>query len=53
MEGRTGANRVIRGGSWNNDAGNCRSTYRNRNEPENRNNNLGFRCARAHDRAPK
>jgi hypothetical protein len=34
---------VIRGGSWNNPAGNCRSAYRNRNEPGNRNNNLGFR----------
>jgi hypothetical protein len=50
VEGRTGANRVIRGGSWINNARNCRCAYRNRNEPENRNNNLGFRCARAHDR---
>ncbi|MCF1182037.1 SUMF1/EgtB/PvdO family nonheme iron enzyme [Marichromatium gracile] len=41
---------MIRGGSWNNNARNCRSAYRNRNEPDNRNNNLGFRCARAHDR---
>ena len=40
------ANRVIRGGSWNNNAQNARSAYRNRNEPDNRNNNLGFRCAR-------
>ena len=47
---KTGADRVIRGGSWNNNARNCRSAYRNRNEPDNRNNNLGFRCARAHDR---
>jgi hypothetical protein len=36
---------VIRGGSWNNDAENCRSAYRNWNEPGNRNNNLGFRLA--------
>ncbi len=36
---------MIRGGSWNNDAENCRSAYRNRNEPGNRNNNLGFRLA--------
>jgi hypothetical protein len=38
---------VIRGGSWNNQAENCRSAYRNGNEPENRNNNLGFRVARS------
>ncbi|HEV3255716.1 MAG TPA: hypothetical protein VG013_02430 [Gemmataceae bacterium] len=36
-----------RGGSWNNDAGNCRAANRNRNTPDNRNNNLGFRLARA------
>ena len=34
---------MIRVGSWNNPARNCRSAYRNRNEPDNRNNNLGFR----------
>jgi formylglycine-generating enzyme required for sulfatase activity len=38
---------VIRGGSWNNDAHNCRSAIRNHNEPDNRNNNLGFRLARS------
>jgi hypothetical protein len=38
---------VNRGGSWNNNAGNCRSANRNRNSPENRNNNLGFRVALA------
>jgi len=43
-----GQNRVIRGGSWNNQAQNCRSAYRNRNEPGNRRNNLGFRLAAAH-----
>ncbi len=36
------SNRVIRGGSWNNDPRNCRPANRNRNEPDNRNNNLGF-----------
>ena len=41
-------NRVIRSGSWNDNARNVRSAYRNRNEPGNRNDNLGFRCARAH-----
>ncbi|MFO7675686.1 MAG: SUMF1/EgtB/PvdO family nonheme iron enzyme [bacterium] len=43
--GRNGSNRVNRGGSWNNNARNLRSANRNRNEPSNRNNNLGFRCA--------
>jgi hypothetical protein len=39
----SGSNRVIRGGSWNNDARNCRSAYRNNDAPGNRNDNLGFR----------
>ncbi|MCP3869357.1 MAG: SUMF1/EgtB/PvdO family nonheme iron enzyme [Gammaproteobacteria bacterium] len=47
---KTGAKRVIRGGSWNDNARNCRSACRNNNHPDNRNNNLGFRPARAHDR---
>jgi formylglycine-generating enzyme required for sulfatase activity len=38
---------VIRGGGWNNEPRNARSANRNRNAPENRNNNLGFRLARA------
>jgi opacity protein-like surface antigen len=41
---KSGANRVLRGGSWNNDnTDNFRCAYRN-NKPDNRNNN-GFRCA--------
>ena len=36
---------MLRGGSWINNAGNCRSAYRNSNEPANRNNNVGFRFA--------
>ncbi|MBN1479309.1 SUMF1/EgtB/PvdO family nonheme iron enzyme [candidate division KSB1 bacterium] len=37
--------RVLRGGSWNNNENNLRVTNRNRNNPQNRNNNIGFRCA--------
>ena len=40
-------NRVIRGGSWNDESVNCRAAYRNRNEPQNLNDNLGFRVAAA------
>ena len=32
-----------RGGSWNNNSEYARCAYRNRNHPNNRNNNLGFR----------
>ncbi|MEI8043057.1 MAG: SUMF1/EgtB/PvdO family nonheme iron enzyme [Verrucomicrobiota bacterium] len=42
-----GSNRVIRGGSWNNDASNCASANRNNNNPSNRNNNNGFRVVLA------
>ncbi|MEI6436402.1 MAG: SUMF1/EgtB/PvdO family nonheme iron enzyme [Bacteroidota bacterium] len=40
-----GSNRVNRGGSWINNAFNCRPGNRNNNTPDNRNNNLGFRLA--------
>ena len=39
----SGSNRVLRGGSWNNNANNCRSANRNNNNPSNENNNNGFR----------
>lgn len=35
--------KVVRGGSWNNNSDNARCAYRNSNQPDNRNNNLGFR----------
>ncbi|MCB1807431.1 MAG: SUMF1/EgtB/PvdO family nonheme iron enzyme, partial [Candidatus Competibacteraceae bacterium] len=41
------AQRVNRGGSWNNKPRRVRSANRNRNTPDNRNNNLGFRLASA------
>ncbi|MEI7940709.1 MAG: SUMF1/EgtB/PvdO family nonheme iron enzyme [Verrucomicrobiota bacterium] len=34
---------MLRGGSWNNSADNARCAYRNRNNPDNRNRNIGFR----------
>jgi len=38
--------RVLRGGSWNNNnINNLRAANRNRNNPTNTNNNVGFRCA--------
>ncbi len=42
-----GHNRVLRGGSWINNAQNLRSANRNNNEPDNRNHNYGFRLAGA------
>lgn len=35
--------RVVRGGAFNNDSKNVRAAYRNRNDPDNRNRNIGFR----------
>jgi len=39
-----GQYRVARGGSWYNGSGFVRAAYRNRNDPDDRNNNRGFRC---------
>lgn len=38
---------MIRGGSWNNNPANLRVSNRNRNTPDNRNNNLGFRLVQS------
>jgi sulfatase modifying factor 1 len=38
-----GLKRVLRGGSWNYDALNCRTTFRDYNTPDSRHNNFGFR----------
>ena len=43
---RAEGSRVLRGGSWNNNQDNARCAYRNNNHPQNRNNNIGFRCAK-------
>jgi len=40
--------RVVRGGSWGDDPGDLRSTYRAWLDPASRFNVLGFRCARSH-----
>ncbi|MCP4467210.1 MAG: SUMF1/EgtB/PvdO family nonheme iron enzyme [Halieaceae bacterium] len=39
--------RAVRGGSWINNPDNARADNRNRNNPDNRNNNLGFRVLSA------
>ncbi|MFH1738895.1 MAG: SUMF1/EgtB/PvdO family nonheme iron enzyme [bacterium] len=49
---REGSSRVVRGGSWNNNARNCRSANRNRNTPDNTNNNIGFRVVLVSSRTP-
>lgn len=45
------ADRVVRGGSWGNDRDGARATYRNNNDPDNRNNNIGFRVVCSAHRA--
>ena len=40
-----GSNRVLRGGGWNDHAGNCRSAYRNSNAPSDRNFRYGVRIS--------
>ncbi|MFH0995525.1 MAG: SUMF1/EgtB/PvdO family nonheme iron enzyme [Pseudomonadota bacterium] len=42
----------MRGGSWNNNRRNARCANRNRNVPDNFNNNIGFRVV-SHDNIQK
>ena len=49
VRGLVEGNRVLRGGSWNNNNDNARCAYRNRNNPNNRDNNIGFRVVVSHD----
>jgi hypothetical protein len=42
---------VLRDGAWNNNRNNARCANRNRDEPNERNNNIGFRCVRTEDRS--
>jgi formylglycine-generating enzyme required for sulfatase activity len=44
--GKGEAGRVVRGGSWGDDARNVRAASRYRNDPTGRDGGLGFRCAR-------
>ncbi|MCH9699241.1 MAG: SUMF1/EgtB/PvdO family nonheme iron enzyme [Gammaproteobacteria bacterium] len=46
---RNGTDRVLRGGSWNDNARHVRCANRNANHPGNANDNTGFRCARAQE----
>ncbi len=43
---KSGAGRVLRGGSWLGSAGVCRSASRSADDPAGRSHNFGFRCAR-------
>ena len=49
VRGRASSHRVLRGGAFNNNQRNVRCAYRNRNNPNNRNRNNGFRVVVAHD----
>ena len=44
---------MLRGGDWNNNWNNLRVANRNNNNPDNRNNNIGFRCAAPPSQFPR
>lgn len=46
VNSNSGTNRVLRGGSWFSNAGDCRVAYRGNSSPELRHSNYGFRLAR-------
>ena len=48
-----GDHRVLRGGSWNNNGRNAAASIRNRNEPQNRNENIGLRVSPSSSRRPE
>jgi formylglycine-generating enzyme required for sulfatase activity len=41
-----GGGRVVRGGSWSNDARDCRAAFRDWGDLDDRSDGVGFRCAR-------
>lgn len=47
------AGNVLRGGSWNNNRDNARCAYRNDNNPDNDNDNNGFRLATRAPQSPE
>jgi len=49
VRGQADGTRVLRGGAFNNNENNARCAYRNNNQPDERNNNIGFRLVVAHD----
>jgi formylglycine-generating enzyme required for sulfatase activity len=48
LRGRANSHRVVRGGAFNNNQRNVRCAYRNNRNPDNRNDNNGFRVVVAH-----
>jgi formylglycine-generating enzyme required for sulfatase activity len=52
-EARDAKERVLRGGSWKDDADHCRSGYRHHLTPDQRDDAVGFRCVRSRDLQPK